>query len=61
MEEVSYYDKQVYPSCKKAGKILKREYGNGNIEIMHTQREFSWLKEHLGDELNWQKKQVEGP
>jgi len=59
MEEVSYYDKQVYPSCKKAAKILKCEYGN--IEIMLTQCEFSWLKEHLGDELNWQKKQVEGP
>jgi hypothetical protein len=50
---------QVYPSFKKAAKILKREYGN--IEIMLTQREFSWLKEHLGDELNWPKKQVEGP
>jgi hypothetical protein len=54
LEEVSY-DKQVYPrSCRKAAKILKREYGD--IEIMLTQREFSRLKEHLEDELNWQKK-----
>ena len=58
MEEAIMTSKFIQVA-KKAAKILKREYGK--IEMMLTQREFSWLKEHLGDELNWQKKQVKGP